>query len=654
MSAQADTRFINGLLAQGTAARSTDLGILNDATTVSGLIGATNVLASYRFQIKTASSFRLSLNGMSADADVRLIHDRNRNGTVDSGEELARSDRSLNYDEVITSRSLTPGDYIVQVYQGTPNHSTHYRLGLAATALNSTSSGLDLVGQFGAIDLPDIRQAGDQGQAQVRVANQGTQSLNGAVTVSLYASTDANYDSNDELLNRNSLSLNLTPGQAQTYTLNFAAPTVVAPGAYFLLARIDSANDIAESNEANNLISTAVSAPGTDVVVDWNAVLLNAIQSVATAPPLAARHQALVHVAIYDAVNAITRTHRPYHVTIDATAAVGASAEAAAAAAAHRTLSALYPSLRATLDAQLQRSLAEIPDGAAETRGVAIGNQVADQILALRSNDRSNRVQEAYTPGSAPGSYLPTRVDDFVLMPRWGTVTPFALSSLTPFIPSGPPAYGSAQYAVEFNQVKALGAYDSTARTADQSEIAVFWAYDRPDTFRPPAQWNQIAQTIAIQQGTSLAENARLFALLNIAQADAGIVAWATKYAYKQLRPVTAVHLADSDGHPQTTGDPNWQPLLPTPPFPDYISGHSTFGAAAAGILAAFFGNNYGFSVTSQELPGVYRSFNSFQAAAAENGISRIYGGIHVASANQDGLATGYAVADYVVRNLLV
>lgn len=629
-----------------------NVGTLNQAQTFAGTIGNTNTTDIYRFNLTTASNLNLSLRDLSSDADLRLVQDINNNGIADPGETIALSNRSFNFSESITLQSLAAGNYFAEVYQFSGD--THYRLGLSAAATDTPTSRVDLTGQFSTLDLPDIRFVNDVGQARFTLANQGQQTASGPVTISLYASTDQTYDSNDELLSSETFSINLGQVQSGSFNFNFEAPTVVAPGSYYLLARIDSNNAIAENNESNNLVRQQVSAPGTDVVLDWNATLLNAIQSVETPPPLAARHQAIVHAAIYDAVNAIDRSHSAYAVNLSPSVTNGASIEAAAASAAHRVLSSLYPTLQATLDAQLERSLAEIPDGQAQNRGVAIGEFVADQILSLRLSDGSTAAQVAYTAGTNPGDYQSTYANGFVALPGWGEVDPFAIPNTTAFRPDGPPVFGSAQYAAELNEVQALGGIDSRDRTADQTEIAQFWALDRSDTFRPPAHWNQIAQTVAIQEGTSVVENARLFALLNIAQADAGIVAWDTKYAYNQLRPITAIRQADSDGTPQTVGDSDWQSLLPTPPFPDYISGHATFGAAAAGVLAAFFGDEYEFSATSQELPGVYRSFGSFQEAAFENGISRVYGGVHVQSANLDGLATGYAVADYVTQNLLV
>jgi membrane-associated phospholipid phosphatase len=629
-----------------------NLGTLNGARVRFGNVGSTNTSDLFRFALNTTSDLNVSLTGLSHDGDLRIIRDANNNSLVDAGEVIALSNRSFAFNESVELNGVAPGNYFAQIYQFSGD--THYQFEISATASDVLSSMVDLAGQFGAIDLPDIRALNNTGQAQFTLFNQGRQFASGPVAVSLYASTDDTYDSNDELLSAQSLNINLGQGQTQTYNFNFEAPTVVAPGAYHLIARIDSANRVAERNEQNNAVTQHVSAPGADVVLDWNATLLNAIQAVDTPPPLGARNQAIVHTAIYDAVNAIDRSYTPYTVNLDASVTSGASLTAAAASAAHRALSDLYPTLQSTFDAQLVRSLAEVPDGVAENLGVAIGQFVADRILSLRLNDGSTNAQVPFTPGNNPGDYEFTRADNFALLPDWSRVTPFAIPSGDTFRLDGPPAFGSVAYASELNEVQAIGSLNSTTRTADQTEVAYFWAHDRSDTFRPPGHWNQIAQTVALQEGTSLTQNARLFALLNIALADAGIAAWDAKYTHNQLRPITAIRNADNDGNSQTVGDPDWQPLLSTPPFPDYVSGHSTFGAAAAEVLTYFFGDDYAFSATSQELPGVYRSFGSFAEAAYENGISRVYGGIHVQTANLDGLSTGFAIGEYVSENVLV
>jgi hypothetical protein len=534
----------------------------------------------------------------------------------------------------------------------------------------------DLAIQLYVIETPTMFPE-EKGKVKIVVTNQGTKKIKGPLDISLYASTNSVLDlpastnpvfgnpSNDELLGTlERKNVNLKPGESKTFNLNFADPeirtaSVVAPGAYYLFAEVDSGKTIAESNETNNLASQFISADGSDAVIVWNATLLNALQNAQPGGggPLTARNLAIVHAAIYDSVNAIDRSHKPYLVNIDASDSriVGASPDAAAVEAAYQTLVALYPTEKTTFDEQRTRSLAEIPDGAAENAGVALGKYVADQIVSLRSTDGANEAQRPYTPGTDPGDWQPTPPDFApALLPGWGEVTPFAIPSVSEFRPDGPPAFGSAEYAAELNEVKVLGSKNSTVRTAEQTEIAQFWSYGRPDTFRTPGQWNEIAEEVALQQGNTLAENARLFALLNIAQADAGIVAWDAKYTYEQLRPITAIRQADNDGNPTTIGDPNWEPLLVTPRHPDYISGHSTFSGAAGQILASFFGDNTSFSVTSQDLGGVSRSYNSFTEAADENGMSRIYGGIHTRSANEDGLATGRAVANYVAQNFLV
>ena len=221
------------------------------------------------------------------------------------------------------------------------------------------------------------------------------------------------------------------------------------------------------------------------------------------------------------------------------------------------------------------------------------------------------------------------------------------------FTPKDPPRLTDAEYTTAFHEVKELGAANSKTRTRDQTEIARFWA-DGAGTCTPPGHWNQIAQTVARKKHTNLVENARLFALLNIALADAGILCWDCKYKLGFWRPVTGIHHADQDGNPNTQADAAWKPLLDTPPFPSYTSGHSTFSGAAAAVLADVFGDNISFQTTSDGLPGVTRSFKSFWAAAEEAGQSRIYGGIHWQFDNTEGLALGKTLARLVCRDYLV
>lgn len=386
-------------------------------------------------------------------------------------------------------------------------------------------------------------------------------------------------------------------------------------------------------------------------VTDWNTTLLDAVRTASSAPPLASRNMAMVHAAIYDSVNSISKKYSPYRVSIDAPA--GTSQEAATAAAAHRTLVGLYPAQAGKFDAALQSSLAKIPDGKAKQDGIALGQQVADQIISSRNTDGITKVVQ-YTPKTDLGSWTPTPPAlAAALAPQWPQVTPFAMTSGSQFRPPGPPALEGAKYAEELNYVKEIGKSDSLTRTPDQTAIAKFWA-NGAGTFTPPGHWNQIAEETATLTGQSLEDSARLFALLNIALADAAISCWDAKYEYNLWRPVTAIRQADTDNNPNTTADPQWLPLVTTPPFPEYMSGHSTFSGAADAVMSSVFGSDFGFADRGDRSVNSLRTYQNFSEAADESGISRLYGGIHFMSANVDGLSAGRNVGNYVVQNFLV
>jgi membrane-associated phospholipid phosphatase len=388
-----------------------------------------------------------------------------------------------------------------------------------------------------------------------------------------------------------------------------------------------------------------------DIVLTWNEHLLDAIRVARTAPPVAARAMAIVHTSIYDAVNAIDRTHEAYRVNV--LAHPRASQEAAVAAAAHRGLVALFPGQQATFDAALASSLASIPDGPAEEDGIALGQLVAEQILGVRSTDGSGAVVP-YAPGPNPGDWRPTPPGFLPpALPQWADVTPWALNSGSQVRPAAPPALGTEAYATAFNEVKAIGAATGSTRTPEQSAIALFWA-NGPGTSTPPGHWNVIAQIVAQDRGNSLVENARLFALLNIALADAAIVSWDAKYEFSFWRPIAAIREAADDGNDATSSEATWSSFLITPPFPAYTSGHSTFSGAGAAVLAGFFGtDNISFVLPSEDPGAGNRSFGSFSAAAAESGVSRIFGGIHFSFDNTAGLSTGQSVGELVVQNFL-
>jgi len=388
------------------------------------------------------------------------------------------------------------------------------------------------------------------------------------------------------------------------------------------------------------LIATLAHA---DVVTDWNNAALDAIRNGHTAPPIASRSLAILHISIHDAVNGIARTYDQY--LVQGAVPASASREAAASTAAHEALVNLFPTAASSFDALHAAILARIPDGPQKTAGSVWGEFVAEQILAARANDGSDAI--APPPGgSGPGVWVPTPPAFLAyLLPQWGFVAPFGMTSSSQFRPPGPPSLDSQRYASDYNEVKELGAAVGSTRTDEQTQIALFWA-DGAGTETPSGHWNSIAQIIAAAQGNTLEQNARLFALLNIAMADAAICAWDAKYTFDFWRPVTAIAFAEPEL--------NWMSFIVTPPFPDYVSGHSTFSGAAATVLPWFFGtNDLPFTTCSDFLPGVSRSFSTCLDAAEEAAMSSIYGGIHFRSASEDGLQAGISIGEWTVAHYL-
>jgi membrane-associated phospholipid phosphatase len=385
-------------------------------------------------------------------------------------------------------------------------------------------------------------------------------------------------------------------------------------------------------------------------VVQWNKTLLSIVRTPGAQPATIhpTRSFAIMHAAIYDAVNAIDGTHKPYLVRLSASHF--ASQEAAAAAAAHEVLVKLYPNFQATLDDQLQRALAQLAN-AGRADGSQIGNTVADRILALRANDGSNAPPIPYVFGTAPGDYQSTP-PNFPKQPQfthWSRVTPFALESANQFRPGGPPKLTSDRYADAFDQVKSLGIANSTTATADEALTGRFWNGAIQN------YWNEIAQTASLAHNLTTAENARLFALLNLSFADSVIAFYDAKYTYNFWRPVTAIRAAATDGNPETEDDLNWLPeVTNTTPDPSYPGAHAVISAAGSEVLTSFFRKrHFAFDVTSEVLPGVTRSFTSFPAAAEEATLSRIFAGVHFVFDLTTGQRLGDDVADFVVDNFL-
>jgi hypothetical protein len=376
-----------------------------------------------------------------------------------------------------------------------------------------------------------------------------------------------------------------------------------------------------------------------DPVLRWNDAVLTSIKVEKTPPPVAARNLALVHVAVYDSVALATGEYRPLRTALEAP--VGADPLAASASAAHRVLVDLYPRRAAEFDAVLEDTLGHVPEGRARTRGTELGRAVSEQLLRWRSGDAKVSIHHTYKPGEGAGRWRATPPGYAEpLLPGWAKVPNFVVADAARFRPPGPPALDSQAYATSLKLVRAIGSVTSTERTKDQTEIARFWA-DGDGTVTPPGHWNRIARGLAVEKKLKLMESARLFGMLNVALADASVVCWDCKYRFDFWRPVTALRELDKE----------WMPLLPTPPFPAYTSGHSSFSGAAATALASFFGTDrVRFSSTSDGLPGVTRSYESFSSAAEEAGMSRIYGGIHWTFDNTDGLACGREVAKHITQ----
>jgi membrane-associated phospholipid phosphatase len=393
------------------------------------------------------------------------------------------------------------------------------------------------------------------------------------------------------------------------------------------------------------------SAQPVNAVIEWNRTLLVIVRTPGAQPATihSTRNFAILHAAIYDAVNNIDPEFSPYLVRLS-DVPKSASKIAAADQAAHDVLVSLYPAFQGSLDTQLQQDLARLPDHERKAQGIAVGQAVAGQLLAARSADGSNVTLPPYVPGTQPGDYQLTPPNfapaDFI---QWPQVTPFAIARADEFRPGPPPALTSATYTKAFNEVKDLGLITSTTRTAEQTVIGKFWNGNIQDF------WNEIAQTAALSHHLNLENSARLFALLNISLADTTIAFFEAKYTYNFWRPVTAVQLAGTDGNPQTDPDPAWVPLsTKTAPDPSYPGAHSAISKAGATVLGFYFGDQFTFDVTSESLAATTRHFTSFSAAAQEAGLSRIYAGQHFRTDHVAGKTLGRRVAESIDNRILL
>jgi hypothetical protein len=392
-------------------------------------------------------------------------------------------------------------------------------------------------------------------------------------------------------------------------------------------------------------------AQSVNPVLLWNKTLLVIVRTPGAQPATIhpTRGFAIMHAAIYDAVNAIDKGHSSYAIELPEVSR-SASQDGAAATAAHDVLVTLYPQFQAMLDVELQQSLASIPEDERKAEGISVGHIVAGGILSLRSQDGSGAKPIPYVFGDKPGDYQSTP-PNFPPQPQfthWARVTPFTLARADQFRPGPPPALASPRYSRAVNEVQAFGVAGSTAASADQALTGRFWNGAIQN------YWNEIAQTASLAHGLTTAQNARLFAQLNLAFADAVIAFYDAKYTYNFWRPVTAIR-AGSEDTPNTVADPNWLPeVTKTPPDPSYPGAHAAISAAGEVVLHGFFPKDgLHFAVTSEVLPSVQRSFDSFAAAAKEASFSRVFAGVHFRFDLTTGRRLGRDVASFVVQNFL-
>src|SRR6516165_3182880 len=386
------------------------------------------------------------------------------------------------------------------------------------------------------------------------------------------------------------------------------------------------------------LASVAASKTSADEVTRCNQIATDASTVADTNPLRESAVFAILHVAIHDAVNAVESRYEPY--LPRTSQAPGASVEVAIASAAHSTLAALLPESKVTFDAAMEETLRTVSDDSKKTTGLEVGRAAAAAILAARENDGENRTVQ-YTPGTKPGDYRPTPPEfKPAALRHWGSVTPFVLNSSAQFRRTEPPPVNSPLALADIEEVKAIGGSKSVTRTAEQSEIGRFW-YESS-----PRGWNRIAREVAAARQFDLWENARLFALVNLAMADGFIGGFECKYHYNHWRPVTAI---------RERGDSEWLSYLPTPPVPDYPSNHTVEGAAAATVMGRFFNTDFiSFSMTSgPPYAGITRKFWSFSEAARENGASRVLCGIHFSTAVNAGYIQGERIGEWAFEHAL-
>jgi hypothetical protein len=380
-----------------------------------------------------------------------------------------------------------------------------------------------------------------------------------------------------------------------------------------------------------------------DVVSEWNERAV-ACTITAQQPAFAAsRSLAMVHTAMFDAVNSVTGGYTPYK--FKEAAPSGSSPEAAAVAAAHAVLLTLFPDQKADIDAAYTASLAHITDGSGKAAGIAVGEKIAAKVIAFRASDGAD-APNTYRPRTAPGRYTMTTL---AVGSHWGSVTPWVMDRGSELRPAPPPELSSPQWASDYNEIKEMGGKKSARRSAEQTEMARFWAMTGPGT------WDPIVRQLAAAPGRRLIENARLFALVEIATADAYIAVFDAKYTFNFWRPVTAIRNGDMDGNDATAREADWEPLVETPLHPEYPCAHCITSSAAATVLESQFGTGEvrTLTMTSSTAPGVTHKWTTIRQWADEVSSARIYGGLHYRNSTVVGKAMGKKVGELAVQKCL-
>jgi len=428
-------------------------------------------------------------------------------------------------------------------------------------------------------------------------------------------------------------------------------------GAVFLAAAAMVAGLAAPATAAAAVTGREVAGPPASIAfspgsgqsaVDWNRELITILGTPGAQPATVhpTRSFAILQAAEYDAVVSITHAAPPYLFSVRAPH--GARPDAAADQAAHDVLAALYPAQKSGLDQLLAAQLAAIPNTPGKQRGIQVGATVASLLVGFRASDGSAVTPPPFVPGTNPGDYRPTPPNfPTPVFTNWGTVTPFVLNSGSQFRPAPPPPITSPAYAAALNQVESLGQNSSTTRTADETTLAKFWG-------AAPIWnvWNEIAQKLAVARHSSLERTVTVFENLDLSLADATIAFYDAKYHYLVWRPVTAIQLGNTIGNPGIAGNPTWLPLAVTAADPSYPGAHATISEAAATVLRVFYRDDHQLVVTSDGDPGVTRSFDSFQAAANEATLSRLFAGQHTMIDLVAGQQLGRQVAEFVLGHL--